>query len=109
MALGGLVGCAGGDEAAHQQDFRREFRIVYERYQQFEPEKSLALARDESGEWAYGYAQGFGEEIKAVNEAITRCQRQRSRYGVTSRCRTYAVGNDITGDPALVADPPAQR
>ena len=104
------AGCAGGNEARKQeQAFRRSFQKVYERYTGYETRKALALARDEDGQWAYGYARGQESEMQAVNTAKQQCERQRARYGVRVSCRTYAVGDEIVGDPALLEELPSEE
>jgi hypothetical protein len=100
-ALLGAAGCAGSGEA-RSREFRQSFRRAFERYQDFEADKSMALARDANGNWAFGFARGQQGEMQAVNKARQQCEQQRARYEVASRCQTYAVGEEITGDPALV-------
>lgn len=107
----GAAGCAGSDRGRlpAEEQFRRAFRSVFDRYRNFESEKALVLARDEEGRWAYGFARGQDSEIGAVNAAKERCEQERARYGVTAACRVYAVGSEITGDPTLVAAPTPQE
>jgi hypothetical protein len=103
--LAGGVGCGSSGQARDsEQAFRREFRVAFQEYRQFEPEKALALARGEDGRWAYGYARGHESQMQAVNAAEEQCERRRARYGVEANCQTYAVGSEITGDPSLVRD-----
>ena len=102
-ALLGAAGCAGSGET-RTGAFRESFRQIFESYRRFEADKSLALARDESGNWAFGYAHGQKGEMQAVNKAKRQCEQQRARYEVEARCQTYAVGAEITGDPALLRE-----
>jgi hypothetical protein len=104
-ALLGAAGCAGGDQAREaEQAFRRSFRVAFERYQRYEPSKALVLAHGDGGQWAYGYARDQNGQMQAINAAKQRCRRERARYGVEAPCRTYAIGDEITGDPALVEE-----
>jgi hypothetical protein len=104
-ALLGAAGCGGsGQTRKKKRDFQQTFRRIFKKYQGFETEKSLALARDSGGNWAYGFARGQEGELAAVNKAKQQCEKQRARYEVEARCRTYAVGDEITGDAALVEE-----
>lgn len=106
--LGGAALAAGcgssGQAREEEQAFKRKFRTVFAQYRQYETEKALALANGEDGNWAYGYARGQESQMQAVNAAKEQCERRRARYNVQAQCQTYAVGNEITGDPTLVKE-----
>ena len=95
----------------HRESFesfkRGTFRHTLERYLFFAPYKALALARDSTGAWAYGYSSRQSSAPQAVERAMDGCATQANRFRVQLNCRLFAVGNDVVwGDDPYGKDAP---
>ncbi len=84
------------------------FGRTLERYLFFAPSKAVALARDSSGPWAFGYSSRQSSVSHAVERAIDECATRADRFRGQLECRLYAVGNDIVwGDDPFGKDAPS--
>jgi len=93
-----LAGCT--TDAPKKSLFERRF----ERYRSVALPKAMAVAGDLDGVWAAGYAHRGTSAGLSIIEALERCDRNRSRFGIAAECRIYAVGNQIVeGNPELEA------
>ncbi len=87
-------------DAPKKTPFERQF----ERYRSVALPKAMAVAGDLTGVWAAGHAHRGTSAGLAIVDALERCDRSRHRFGITTECRIYAVGNQIVeGNPELEA------
>ena len=62
-------------------------------YRQFKARKAYALAMDDSGEWASGYAHDYPTQEMADEEALLKCNERRLLENIQSKCEIYMQGN----------------
>jgi hypothetical protein len=58
-------------------------------------QRAFALAGDPDGRWAGAIVGGYLSPIEAEQEALRRCEHERSAARIEEPCRLYATGHRI--------------
>lgn len=69
--------------------------VVNNKYPAYEKHKSIALAIDSNGHWAYGYSYNYSSQKEANERALSECRQRAPEYKVDGVCKLYAIGNEV--------------
>lgn len=69
----------------------------FETYKTYNSHKAMAVAMDDDGRYAMGYAYDYSSQDKANARAIKQCNDANTNpeTQVNAKCEIYAIGNDI--------------
>lgn len=97
VILAGTAGCALGPP---KPTFQRRF----DRYRSLPGSKAMAVAGDLHGQFASGFGYGWLSTGLAIDKAFEECNVWRRSLRVASKCRLYAVDDQVVeGNPTLEA------
>ena len=74
------------------------FPEVVARYQALGSEKSLALATEANGRFAWAISAGEPTEVEAAQLALERCRKAARSGGMRSDCYAFAIGDEAAPD-----------
>jgi hypothetical protein len=74
---------------------RPTLQKVWNQYNTLPTNKAFAVAKDDNGASAYGWARNHQSEQQAITGALAQCSIYRSDSRITAPCQLYAV--DIIG------------
>lgn len=89
-------------------DLRSTSRLEaeFKRYEQLVPHRAMAVAGDEGGRYAMGYAFGESTAATAAAAALAACEERRRDLGLEEDCRLYAQGSEILDGAGNRRGPP---
>ncbi len=88
----GLNGCTVSNSCQLDKSF--------EEYKTYKSHKAMAVAMNDDGRCAIGYAYDYSSQNSANNGALKRCanSNNQSENKITAQCEIYAIDNDIVRD-----------
>ncbi len=88
----------GGNEPADDRwTTLRKFGEVLTEYMALAPRRALALVRDSSGRFSYGYGHGYRTTEAAVDRAMHECDTRRRDRNLQAPCEVFAIDSKLTG------------
>ena len=89
----GMNGCSILNTSINHNNFNK----AVEEYKEYKMHKAMAVAMDNDGRYAMGYAFDYATQEKAKKDAIKHCIDSNNKVTdkVKAKCEIYAIDNEI--------------